>query len=149
MMVEDYCSFETALALKEKGFDAEIKTYWCKGTHDEPIFEFIPNARNHDISNSEGYMHFNGHQSDLEDEPVCIAPTLQMAMKWLREEKNIFIDICTLSPMAYTFRTAMISDTTGYLYEDYACEEGERYMNYNEAVEAALSYVLENILSEE
>ena len=112
MINEDYCSYEVAKLLKEKGFDYQG-------------FDYI----------------------DFEGEVIRQdRPTHQIAMKWLREVHNIFIDICTLSPLAYTYRVCLISDTTGCLYEDYACEEGERFMSYEEAVEFALDYCLNNIL---
>jgi hypothetical protein len=115
-ITEDYVSFETAKLLKEKGMD---------------------------ISCFNHYVQKNNNDGTSEAVTVC---TLQMAMKWLREEKNIFIDICTLSPLVYIYRVCLISDTTGYFYEDYACEEGERFMSYKEAVEFALDYCLNNIL---
>lgn len=126
MIIEDYVSFETAKLLKEKGY--KITPY--NGYYNEAgICVDIPNS----ILAKEGYNYYP-------------RPTQAVVMSWLRAEMNIFIDICTLSPIAYIYRVCLISDTTGSLYEDYACEEGERFMSYEEAVEFALSYVLENIL---
>lgn len=84
MIIEDYCSFEIAKLLKEKGFDAEIKTYWRLGVLNEPILEFVEDSDVFDVSNSDGFVGFNGVKYSSVD-IVCIAPTLQMAMKWLRE----------------------------------------------------------------
>lgn len=137
MITEDYVSFEVAKLLKEKGFNEEIETlispdgkiYHC----DERSVFKIPHKT---IKNSDINIYIDD----------CSCPTIQMTMKWLREVHNIFIDIYTLSPLVYIYRVCLISDTTGYLYEDYACEEGERFMSYKEAVEFALDYCLNNIL---
>ena len=72
MIQEDYVSFETAKLLKEKGFDAAtFHDYDERGIR---WFEEV--LVNH---NSQGGI-------------AC--PTLQMAMKWLREKHNLHVDIC-------------------------------------------------------
>ena len=68
MVTEDYVSFETAKLLKEKGFDE-----YC------------------------GYYDRNGEYWDYRvynhrGEDYISAPTLQMAMKWLREVQNLVVN---------------------------------------------------------
>ncbi len=70
MIEEDYISFETAKLLKEKGFDVYVKSYYNKAA------EF-----NGDMAL------WNYNISDFR----YSAPTLQMAMKWLREVHNLAI----------------------------------------------------------
>ena len=70
---EDYISFEIAKLLKEKGFDWECISYYVD---DEP----------EDVKYS-----FCGKTNSIWESRCCSAPTLQMAMKWLREEYNIYI----------------------------------------------------------
>lgn len=69
MVTEDYVNFETAKLLKEKGFNISCRfAYTKKGN------EFNTNV--------------------CCDVPVyAYKPTLQMAMKWLREVHNIHIEI--------------------------------------------------------
>ena len=83
MVSEDYCSFELSKLLKEKGFDGEcVGCYWnSKKTFD---VNYEP------LSYSDG---------DLRDE-VILAPTHQMAMKWLREVHNIII---VIEPYSYNY----------------------------------------------
>ena len=72
MIKETYCSYEVAKLLKEKGFHEPcIATYnsTTKNFQVEEIYE-------------DWTIHWKGYIS---------APTQQMAMAWLREEKNIFI----------------------------------------------------------
>ena len=141
MITEDYVSFETAKLLKEKGFDEHcfcINYPLPEGGHHNII---LPNLLNNSMIPFIDEYKFCRYKEDF-----ITIPTHQMAIKWLREVHNIFIDICTLNPSAYTYRVCLISDTTGCFYEDYACEEGERFMSYEEAVEFALDYCLNNIL---
>jgi len=68
MITEDYVSFETAKLLKEKGFDARE----CQNS---PRYYY----------NTDGQ--FSGPSWDTE----YTAPTLQMAMKWLREVHHLYV----------------------------------------------------------
>ena len=73
-------------------------------------------------------------------------PTLQVAMKWLREEKNIFI---VIEPHAYDYvnernKSYSCSLWVGDNYYEYL--ESKDYPSYEEAVEAALKYCLENLI---
>lgn len=73
-------------------------------------------------------------------------PTHQMAMKWLREEKNIFI---VIEPHAYDYvneknKSYSCSLWIGDNYYEYL--ESRDYPSYEEAVEAALKYCLENLI---
>lgn len=122
MITEDYCSFELSKLLKEKGFDGEcIGCYWdSKKTFD---INYEP------LSYSDG---------DLRDE-VILAPTHQMAMKWLRE-KDIDIIIMPL----FKLKEGRI-----YCYEIHSDTEDIRtgqFKTYEESAEAALKYSLENLI---
>lgn len=110
MITEDYVSFETAKLLKEKGFGDDFchTAYDCNGE----------------------FFWYGDYSKDRKG--VMDAPTLQMAMKWLREEYHIFIRViqshiehcvCEIyynSSSCYTFRTSFDS------YEE-ACEEAIKY----------------------
>ena len=102
-LVEDYCSYELAKLLKEKGF----------------------------------YGHTHGNLSEI---PCVPQITHQLACKWLREVKDIDIVIMPL----FRFKGGKI-----YCYEihsdDIDVREG-RFDTYEQAVEAALKYALENLI---
>ena len=122
MITEDYVSFETAKLLKEKGFDVYVRSYYEKDKY-KTKEELCINV-----------AHWNWNISSFR----YSAPTLQMAMKWLREEWHIFIRViqshiehcaCEIyynSSSCYTFRTSFDS--------------------YEEACEAAIKYCLENLI---
>ena len=116
MITEDYVSFETAKLLKEKGFDKKCFT----------------------VYNSDGK--FYDTRYGIAPSIEITAPTLQMAMKWLRE-KEIFVEVThTLfsSPHKYQysiFRTEPEFYTTG-----------DEYKSYEEACEKAIEYTLKNLI---
>ena len=118
-MKEDYVSFETAKLLKEKGFN-EIT--------DKQFFIIDKIVGDYNITdrsrNPERYLD---------------APTLQMAMKWLREVHELHVDI---DPLEGNWRTKIVE------LED-LCEVDRGislYGTYEEACEAAIKYCLENLI---
>lgn len=104
---EDYVSFETARLLKKKGFSEECNTYFISDNE----IALIPIQR--DFNNNGIYLS---------------APTLQMAMKWLRKH-NLFVWIGKDS-MGYWFRIQDDTTLTGLSnvicghtsYEEAACK---------------------------
>ena len=123
MIQEDYVSFEVAKLLKEKGFNEYcLKNYWSS---DKEL---------HDWKWELSYKRNSDENCNTID---CAAPTLQMAMKWLREKHiHIIIDYREVS-YKYFFRIS-------YCYN--SSENLDFYDSYEEAVEAALKYVLENLI---
>lgn len=132
---EDYVSFEVAKLLKEKEFDAEIDTYYS------PKGEFkiwCPNGL-------KSYLDNKGTETWWWK---CIAPTQQMAMRWLREVHNLVVNPVTTSAgtRAYGeweadiyYRDSGIDATInacGHIY-------GE---TYEEACDAGIRYCLKNLI---
>ena len=113
MIREDYISFETAKLLKEKGFD-------------EPTLWFY-------VGDGTKYT---AHKTIGND--WWRRPTLQMAMKWLREVHNIALNVCYLVGMwSYSvYRTDVSS--SGFNSEDFD--------TYEEACEAGIKFCLENLI---
>lgn len=124
MITEDYVSFETAKLLKEKGFDGECRTYY----QEFPV-NMIAVIRHSCLIKK---------TTDLEPNEV-LCPTLQMAMKWLREVHdaiiNVFYDEDEDRWCAEHYRRLM-DDYTLIGYGD----------TYEQACEAAIKYCLENLI---
>ena len=128
MIQEAYVSFEIAKLLKEKGFDENTLMVYmsygdlCKCNR----YDSIRNSNYNDITKN----YFE-----------CTAPTHQMAMKWLREVHNI--DICVFPYQA---------DYISYSYKVKIYKNKEIYLTitdsktYEDAVEAALKYCLQNLI---
>lgn len=122
MIKEDYVSFEVAKLLKEKGFD-------------EPCVYVYRHDRSEDI--------WDADKEDI----ACQKPTLQMAMKWLREVHNIGIFPSTYTHIAdrktiHSYGTAIINLKTYKLMTDSYLSND----TYEGACEAAIKYCLENLI---
>ena len=125
MLTEDFCSFEVAKLLKEKGFD-EL----C-------IFKY----------NSEGVRMKAGvaidewQNSELDDNEYS-CPSQSMAMKWLREVHNLYIEIfVTWRDKIPYYQWRINNLITQDTIVDTPCLEKPE-----EAVEAALKYCLKNLI---
>ena len=126
MITEDYVSYEIAKLLKAKGF-----------TEGEDCFGFY---------DKKGSIHFCQTFGDISDydEDTCIdAPTLQMAMKWLREVHKIAINIGWGEAFEenYQWWCIILNQNSGKILR-----ESEYHKTYEEACEAAIKYCLENLI---
>lgn len=122
-ITEDYCSFEIAKLLEEKGFDIPVWTRY-EENNDEVIF---------------------GDKYNWNNSPMgqISAPTLQMAMKWLRKKHNININIVPIwNQNRFEYQVFIVTpENAKHCYID-----DNLYLVYEEAVEAALKYSLKNLI---
>ena len=135
-MTEAYCSYEISKLLKEKGFNEP-----CSSTYDTAVSGGKPKFYKYDV------LHFfpNGMKnSDDKYGMVISAPTHQIAMAWLRE-KAIYITIIYGDYPANkkVFWTPQIDSLEGF---DLPNSFYQEYDLYEDAVEAALKYCLENLI---
>jgi hypothetical protein len=136
-ITEDYVSFEIAKLLKEKGFRGKVHRWYTQ-------YEEVAECTNipHDYFD---------------------CPTFQMALKWLREVHNIVIEISMEDYVtskngelqvwySYTIWTFIrhLGETglTDARYDDRAFwqENVKVGQSFEEACEAALLYVLKNLI---
>ena len=137
MITEDYVSFEIAKLLKEKGFYGECMSMYVipkphTGMGNPNEAKIAPHGR--DSYYYDGYLY------------QCEAPTLQMAIKWLREVHHCVICITPL-----IFYCGEIASKWGYcIWADDNTEVDEesspRLESYEEACEAAIKYCLEKLI---
>lgn len=122
MITEDYVSFETAKLLKEKRFNWEVHRSYLVNDN-----VFIPG----DIDNV-----------PLRKDAIRI-PTLQMAMKWLREVHK-FVPIILAGGSSYWFRIDKVNEDNwkNTIYR----EDVKSFPTYEEACEASIKYCLENLI---
>ena len=127
MIKEDYVSFETAKRLKEKGFDESTTSqYLVYGIHYGEIGEYNITDRSR---NPENYIP---------------APTLQMAMKWLRDEKGIAIIPIIHSILDYEKFLWDIKIAVAKTNETFS--QGWVYENPENGYDWAVRYCLENLI---
>ncbi len=133
IITEDYVSFEVAKLLKEKGFDWECIGYYVDDEPDDVKYSFC------------------GETNSTWESRCCSAPTLQTAMKWLREVHKLHIDIL---PNPIEFKDKVIQDGWGcevthlsnLTYECNYRFSQKKYKTYEEASESAIKYCLENLI---
>ena len=131
MIEENYVSFETAKLLKEKGFDEKCMSYYGHG-------EFHLGHPKYMKSNTDrDGVAFNGVPYDAYN-----APTLQMAMEWLREKYNIHIEP-RYFPMPNIYRYVIIHSPATFENID---SHPQYFNTHEEACEAAIKYCLENLI---
>ena len=132
MITEDYVSLEVAKLLKERGFDAECHAYYimyADGSKKFCVSQAYPEGHN-----------FNGGE-----EYEVSAPTLQMSMKWLREEHNLYINIfVTWKNKIPHYQWSIDNLITQDTIYDTPCLE-----KYEEACDEAIKYCLENLIGNE
>ena len=131
MITEDYVSFETAKLLKKKGFDDN-----CAALYDLRNGEFSQRGV--------GYVFNNGQWDNF-----ITAPTLQMAMKWLREEKHYYIQVMLDSwacggHLGYYVVIQKTDSDFEMMLQDAVDEVF--YETYEQACEAAIKYCLEKLI---
>ncbi len=124
MITEDYVSFAVSKLLKEKGFDEPcIYVYRHDGSED------IWDADKEDIA--------------------CQKPTLQMVMKWLREVHNLHCVVDYDFVLGWYCQITSLKETVEYDYEEmkhYHPDEDNGFSSSEEAYEAGIRYVLENLI---
>ena len=142
MIIEDYVSFEIAKLLKEKGFDETCRAFWkewngeislcgCNSSH---TFEYCHNTMLENYNDSE--------------ETNITAPTLQMAMKWLREVHNLFIFISTWlrhkdNTIQYYYEIRNLNDKD---FETIIECTSTEFHSYEKTCDSAVKYCLENLI---
>ncbi len=122
--MEDFVPYELAVKLKEKGFTCEYPFAMYNKYE-----QFCP------LYSSD--KHYFG--IDDFDKHACIAPTISQALKWLREDKKIYIcisydDVCVYS---YDIVGIMDGEFKGVEYD---------YETYEQAAIAGIEYVIYNLI---
>lgn len=122
IITEDYVSFETAKLLKDKGFDEECLRF------------YMPNG--YGVWKYEHY-----HDFDISDRIEC--PTLQMAMKWLREVHKISIEITSTGYLVDNDVEWECDIKAGHrlYFKHITCEK-----SFESCAETAIKYCLEHLI---
>ena len=144
MISEDYVSFETAKLLKEKGFDSECHSYYYPCHYPDGSIQYHKYMRTEIVKNKSWYDIYS-----LKNLPKdhYLAPTLQMAMKWLRKEHNLFVfPFPQMNANKFWVEIYQLSDNKEW--ENLYCEsiDLKDYPLYEEACEAGIQYCLQNLI---
>ena len=153
MITEDYVNFETAKLLKENGFDGPCYKVW--ESHDDsqtlvgaPWFvegETVVNKESVDAAAKQYADEYNINNK-VEG---YLAPTLQMAMKWLREiyklEVRSIYDYDKDSWWGNINPMFEETDENSDIYQK-ALRFDYQGKSYEEACEAVIKYCLKNLI---
>ena len=157
MVTEDYVSFEIAKLLKDKGFNVWCnKCYGIAVCHKGVPISFDEECELKDAGLEDEIEYVEGgHLYDIwcnnrkEDANVYAAPTLQMALKWLREVHHYYIQIMLDSwacggHMGYYVVIQKTDSDFDMMLQDVIDEVF--YQTYEEACEAAIKYCLKTLI---
>ena len=140
MITEDYVSFKVAKLLQEKGFDEKCHSAWLYNPRKDNSEYFVEYLAKGTENNTElGY--FNEPDTDW----AYSAPTLQRAMKWLREVHKLHIAIlwdcgAYIGKNCFYYHIDRIDN-----YEDKGYNK-IGFDSYEQACEAAIMYCLTNLI---
>ena len=126
MKNEDFVPFELAVKLEEKGFNEPCYGYYhCNGGNDS--FELCGNG-DRDFQNSKNQYR-------------VAAPTIPQVLKWLREEKKIYLEIVIVVDAEYMCDIYKINP------RPIEClGSTEYYKTYEAAALAGIEYVIDNLI---
>ena len=128
-ITEDYVSFETAKLLKTKGFDCECFALY---NPDGILIQSGIRLNNIQVGRVKGSYS---------------APTIQMAMKWLREVHNLSVEVYRTACGYIGCIVAIPSGTDiKFLEEDGDDLPSGTYTKWEYACEATVRYCLENLI---
>lgn len=154
MITEDYVSFETAKLLKEKGFDGPCYKVWESHGGSQTLVgapwfvegETVVNRESVDAAAKQYVYEYSLINNNVEG---YLAPTLQMAMKWLRTNFNVNPVPYSMS-LGWAFDIFDLSDRdiTGSkkLFSMDFPKKSDCFNSYEEAAESAIKYCLENLI---
>ena len=122
---KDYCDYETCVALKELGYVGLSRFFYA--TKESPLrrysYDQILTTR---IADAVGHT---------------LAISLYVAQKWLREEKNLHIEVRWYSNLWYEYE---VKEAEGKILA-----EGSAFKTYEEALSTAIYMATEHLKEEE
>lgn len=137
-MKEDFVTYELAVKLKKKGFKEQCLAYYSKDS------DFYYNTSyGSDVENA--FKSFNSRPNHICGKRID-APTIPQVLKWLREDKKLYIEIWWLTQ--YTTK-----NLKGFQFVvTPICENPQRetdlelYCDYETAAIKGIEYVIDNLI---
>ena len=133
---EDYASYELAKKLKECGFAEPCDSYYIKDNAPDGTAWIVPTTDRED---------FNADSDCPFCKPLCSAPTLAHAQKWLREVKGIAINVIAHDGGKYEYDIVFLPNA---IETDNIPDRSPWCRTYEEALSEGIESVLELIEQE-
>ena len=137
--MEDFVPFELAKKLKEKGFTCQypIAMYNELGS-----FHALYTSADHNPNIKSVFGNREYYDYDDFDDKDCVCPTISQVLKWLREEKKIYIMVDrSFSVRGWHYYIIDNDD-----FENPIQQEVEHNRCYEQAAIAGIEYVLDNLI---
>ena len=144
MIKEDYVSFETAKLLKKRGFPQEYDMFHSLIYNEEDYVDEYEVERMVTQTKVVKAGTLSSYPAGV-PEPKCYCPTLQMARKWLREDKNVDIEISVYSK-GFDGTLTYCADILTY-GSRLIMEQPIINSTYEQTCEKAIQYALKNVLT--
>lgn len=137
----EFVDFELAKKLKEKGFTCELPfaMYNELGT-----FHLLTTSAPYYVCSS-GHKYREYYSYDDFDDYDCVCPTISQVLKWLREEKELHVEI-------YMYHNCYLWEIYNTkIYDADFTQKREKYSEieyetYEQAALAGIEYVLNNLI---
>jgi hypothetical protein len=136
--MEDFVTFEIAKKLKEKGFPQRPDYFNYSSYYDWDGLRKI-----HSLSNASVWFDPN-----ISRDNIYFAPIISQVLKWLREEKNIHMEIFLYNGKYSYFVKSITQICKDDLFHKCLNEDttDEEYDIYEQAALAGIKYVLDNLI---
>lgn len=145
--MEGIVPFEISKKLQEKGFKEECLCHYVGVDLVYNIESPIANNQLWFCHNKYDNIWHRGHVD---------APTISQILKWLREEKKIYVEPCILADTdtndritkEYPYWSFSITniETGDRIYFEYEHIDDKKFDSYEQAALAGIEYVIDNIL---
>ena len=142
-MEDEIVSFETAMLLKEKGFNEPCSYYY----EDNELYKLC-----YYQGNGTGFIRNSSPINDRLscEEMQCTAPTQSLAQKWLRETRNITFNANPHSNDGKIIYVVTIKVISSNKYVDFnvmmdTSNKATMFDTYEDAIESGLKYCLKSI----
>ena len=132
----DFVVFELAKKLKDKGFPQVKKGTLAMYNEDGEWYSMAET-----IDEAYSFEDFDEHD--------CVCPTISQVLKWLREEKEIYIVIQPFPTMATKNKICWSWDfkrNSDGAYIEHTSPDDVTYSTYEQASLAGIDYILENLI---
>lgn len=147
-MNEDFVTYELAVKLKEKGFD-ELCTYayceqggWKKYRQVHEPITYILRTDGNPFGSFYCGKNWNIKYETNKNKICCSAPTISQVLKWLRNEKKVFVLIDIRTDLTFFYEIWGIEIALHPL----GCVPFQKYQSYEQATLAGIEYVLDNLI---
>lgn len=141
-MNEDFVTFELAKKLKERGFKEKcIAYYWEKINEHTPSFVVEDNMPEDGVC----ILDLISEHNKAEWSPFIDAPTISQVLKWLREEKKIFVSV-DISEGGWFYVLSPIIIEDGKEISQESEVDDKEFSDYNSAAIAGIEYCLDNLI---